>query len=120
MATRKMTDAGDTLDDFIREECERDPEFRAGYEAELARLRWAFQIRQLREAARLTQAQLASRAGTHQTAVARLESGRVVPSLDLVDKLARVTGRRVELRFVASAAAAPRRSRRAPRRRRTG
>jgi DNA-binding XRE family transcriptional regulator len=102
MAVRREKESGDTLDEFIRDERERDPRFRAEFDAEVARLRWAREIKALREGARLTQAQLASRAGTHQTAIARLESGRVVPSLDLVERLARVAGRHVELRFVAT------------------
>ncbi|MGY1714220.1 helix-turn-helix transcriptional regulator [Geodermatophilus sp. SYSU D01106] len=53
------------------------------------------QIRQLREAAGLTQAELAERTGTSQSAVAHLESGRRIPTLTTLQKFAHALGRDV-------------------------
>ena len=53
----------------------RNPEFAAGYAAELQRLRIARQIATARRAAGLTQAVLARRMGTAQPTIARLERG---------------------------------------------
>ncbi|WP_185934914.1 helix-turn-helix transcriptional regulator [Mycolicibacterium hodleri] len=57
-------------------------------------------IRQARRRAGLTQAELASRAGTQQPAVARWESGRTAASLDEVMRLVRLCGLDLELHIV--------------------
>ena len=51
-----------------------------------------------RTKAKLTQAQVARRMGTSQSAVARIESGRT-PSLTSLRKYARAVGRKVEIRL---------------------
>lgn len=57
-------------------------------------------IREARRRAGLTQAGLASRAGTTQSAIARWESGRTAVSLDDVHRLVRLCGFDVELMLV--------------------
>jgi transcriptional regulator with XRE-family HTH domain len=54
-------------------------------------------IRDARRRAGLSQAELAGRAGTTQSAVARLESGRVDPRLSTLDALLHAAGERLEL-----------------------
>lgn len=56
-------------------------------------------VREARKRMALTQRELAERAGTTQSAIARLESGRTSPSLEVVLRLIRLTGLdlRVEL-----------------------
>jgi transcriptional regulator with XRE-family HTH domain len=49
-------------------------------------------VSEARKRAGLTQAQLAERAGTTQSAIARLESGRTSPSLEQVERLMRLCG----------------------------
>lgn len=53
----------------------------------------------IRTKARLTQHALAGRMGTTQPVIARLESGRIHPSLRTLEKLARATGSRLTVRF---------------------
>ncbi|HEX9485944.1 MAG TPA: helix-turn-helix transcriptional regulator [Gemmatimonadales bacterium] len=87
---------GRSLNDFIREQREKDPQFAAEFDRlEVARL-----VRDLRERKKVSQGELAARVGTKQPAIARLESGRVIPKLDLLDKVARALGRRLTVRFV--------------------
>jgi transcriptional regulator with XRE-family HTH domain len=45
-------------------------------------------VRALRERHRLTQGQLAHRAGTSQQAVSRIEAGEVSPSIAVLERLA--------------------------------
>jgi ribosome-binding protein aMBF1 (putative translation factor) len=47
----------------------------------------------------LTQAELAQRMGTKQSGIARIESGRISPSIKTLRKLAEVTGSRLVLRL---------------------
>ena len=52
---------------------------------------WAL-VREARARAGLTQAELAKRAGTSQTAVARYERGRALPTLETLYRLVRACG----------------------------
>src|SRR3954451_14403497 len=49
-------------------------------------------VREARKRAGITQAELATRADTTQSAIARLESGRTSPSLEQVERLLRLCG----------------------------
>lgn len=54
-------------------------------------------IRDARHAAGLSQAGLAERVGTTQSAVARLESGRTSPRVDTLERMLAACGRRLQL-----------------------
>ncbi|MDX6198269.1 MAG: hypothetical protein QOJ79_1420 [Actinomycetota bacterium] len=54
-------------------------------------------VREARRRADLTQRELAERAGTTQSAIARLESGRTNPSFDLVLRLIKAAGFRLDV-----------------------
>jgi len=75
----------------------------AAFERAIAELRPEFglaaQIKSARVRARLTQAQLAGRMGTTQSAIARLEAGLESPKIRTLEKLAEVTGSRLVLRL---------------------
>lgn len=77
------------LKDVIKREM-RDSEFKFYFEREKAISEIARLIRDERLKGGLTQAELACRAKTSQTAIARLESGtdRRTPSLDLLERIA--------------------------------
>ena len=51
-------------------------------------IRLAFEIKALREKKGLSQRQLAELVGTTQSAIARLEGGRISPSLPTLDRIA--------------------------------
>jgi ribosome-binding protein aMBF1 (putative translation factor) len=97
MAKRK------TLMQEIHEEVGRDRALNARYQRELTRLQLAHEIAKLRESCHLSQAQLAKRVGTHQSAIARMEQstyrGHTVATLA---KIAAAVGTRLDVRFVAS------------------
>ena len=52
-----------------------------------------------RAAAKLTQAELAARMGTTQSAIARLEGGRLSPSIRTLRRYAEATGTRLTFQF---------------------
>jgi transcriptional regulator with XRE-family HTH domain len=60
-----------------------------------------------RREAGLSQAQVAARMGTTQGAVSRIETGRVVPGIDVVDRYARAVGTVLPVYFGASDAPSP-------------
>lgn len=78
------------------------PEVRAEYERLEAEFAFLDQFLKARAEAGLTQAQVAERVGTTQSAIARLESGagRRQPSLVTLRKYAQAVGCRIELRLV--------------------
>lgn len=55
-----------------------------------------------RESAGLTQAELARRMGTTQSAIAAIESGARTPTVDLLERLARACGARLTIRIDAA------------------
>ena len=57
-------------------------------------------VREARKRARLTQRELAERAGTTQSAIARLESGRTRPAFDDVLRLVRLCGYDLDVMLV--------------------
>ena len=72
----------------------REAHERLGPEFELARA-----LIEARTRAGITQAELAARMKTTQSAVARLESGRVPPSTRTLEKVAQATGTRLRIQF---------------------
>lgn len=79
-------------EDYVAQRETRDPAFREACE----RLRPQFEFRKAligaRISAGLTQKQVAERMGTSQAAVARLESGTRLPSVDTLYRLAVILG----------------------------
>lgn len=59
-------------------------------------------VERLRLEAGLTQAELARRIGTTQAAISKIETGRSVPGLELLDRLATALGRSIALTFGAA------------------
>lgn len=77
------------LEDVLNEEL-KDPEFRFYFEKRQAVGQIAQFVRDSRRHAGLTQTELAKRAGTSQSVIARLESGNDsrIPSMDLLHRIA--------------------------------
>ena len=72
-----------------------DPEFREEYARADDEFALIEALVRARTAAKLTQTELAQRLGTTQSAVARLEGGRVSPSLATLRRYAEATGTRL-------------------------
>jgi len=60
---------------------------------------WAI-VQEARRRAGLTQRELAARAGTSQSAIARIERGRQLPSLETLQRILRACDLDLELRIV--------------------
>ena len=77
-----------------------NPEFRQEYEKADAELRLIETLVHARTKAKLSQAELAKRIGTTQSAIARLEGGGVSPSLSTLRRYAEATGAKLEINLV--------------------
>ena len=83
-------------------EWRKDPAYREAYAALEEEFALAQQVIEARARAGLTQAELAERMGTSQSAVARLESGKSRPSVATLEKLALATGSRLRIALEAA------------------
>lgn len=90
-----------TLDAVIEKQKKSDPEFAEYYQRELLINEISKMIIKLRNAAHLTQAELANKAGTTQPVIARLESGtdKRIPSLALLARIAAASHARLHIGF---------------------
>ena len=87
-----------TLDE-LHDRWSRDEDYRKAYERLGPEFELARALVGARKRAGITQAELAARMKTTQSAVARLESGRVPPSTRTLEKIARATGTRLRIQF---------------------
>lgn len=77
-----------------------DPEVREEYAKADAEYSVIEAMIRARTDAKLTQAEIAHRIGTTQSAIARLEGGRVSPSVATLRRYAEATGRQLRIGFV--------------------
>ena len=77
----------------------KEPKYRKAYEALEEEFVLASAVIDVRNRAGLTQEELARKMGTTQPVVARLESGRVRPSMRTLERLAEATGSRLLISF---------------------
>lgn len=77
-----------------------DPEFRREYEKADAEFAIVEALVLARTAANLSQAELAKKIGTTQSAIARLEGGGVSPSLATLRRYAEATGTKLHIELL--------------------
>lgn len=85
--------------DIHAREMAEDPEYRLAYEALEEEFALVNEMIKARARSRLSQAEIASRMGTTESAVSRLESGRVKPSTRTLERYARATGHKLHISF---------------------
>jgi transcriptional regulator with XRE-family HTH domain len=75
----------------------KEPGFKAGYDALEDEFAIASILIEARTKANLSQQELASRMGTSQSTIARLESGASRPTLSTLERIAKATGTKVRI-----------------------
>jgi len=90
-----------TLDEAINEELKKHPELREAYQEELLINAISRMVVEMRRNAHLTQMELAERAETSQSVIARLESGKDsrMPSLGLLTRVASAAHAKLKINF---------------------
>lgn len=95
-----MTDRSKTIPaDDLFTRWRADPDYRRAYAETDAEFSIAAALIAARTQADLTQAELARRMGTTQSAIARMESGKFKPSHSTLEKYAQATGTRLRVIF---------------------
>jgi DNA-binding XRE family transcriptional regulator len=89
-----------SVEDWKREKL-KDPKFKAAYDALEEEFALARELIGARAHAKLSQEEVARRMGTSQSAVARMESGRSLPSTTSLVKYAKAVGHKVEIKLKA-------------------
>ncbi|MBW8319656.1 MAG: helix-turn-helix domain-containing protein [Arenimonas sp.] len=84
----------------LKKKLMENPEFRAEYQKADEEFRLIESLVLARTRAKLSQAELARRIGTTQSAIARLEGGGVSPSLSTLRRYAEASGARLEINLV--------------------
>jgi transcriptional regulator with XRE-family HTH domain len=77
----------------------KDPEYRKEYDALEEEFALMAEVAKARLRSGLSRAELAKRMKTTQSAVARLESGRGLPSTRTLGRFAKATGHRLKISF---------------------
>lgn len=83
--------------DLHAADMQNDAEYRAGYEALEGEFALVSALIRARSHAQLSQAEVASRMGTTESAISRLESGRTKPSTRTLERYAAATGHRLHI-----------------------
>lgn len=94
MSKAKMIPAAD-----LHRKWMNDPAYRTAYAALEEEFALVSSVIEARTRAKLTQAQLAKKMGTTQAVVARLESGRSMPSTRTLERFAKATGTKLRITF---------------------
>lgn len=97
----KKKGRGTTLKKYLGGEM-RDAEFRRLYAEADIELRVALEVAKAREAARLTQGDLARRIKTPQQTISRIEQGAQNVTIGTLDRIARALKRDLQIRFIAA------------------
>ena len=87
------------LKKYIDERKKRDKQFSAGYEEGYEQFKVGVVLRQAREAAGLTQEELARRLKTKKTAISRIENHAEDIKLSTLERVASALGRRLEVKI---------------------
>lgn len=96
-----------STEELRQEQLQQDPAFRAYWERTALARAVALALLGYRVKHHLTQTQLAEKLGVRQPQVSRLEMGEHNPSLELLQRLARVLGLRFIVEVAPAAAGAP-------------
>ncbi len=83
----------------LKREILRDSEILTAYEANAPEYEIVRALIAARRKAGLTQDEMAKKMGTQQASIARIESGRHMPSLRTIERYAAATGHKVALRL---------------------
>jgi len=75
----------------------KDPDFKKAWDELELEYMISSMIIKLRSEAKLSQSELAVKIGTTQSVVARMESGKILPKLDSLSKIAKACGKKIEI-----------------------
>lgn len=88
------------LQEYLSKRKARDPEFAEGFEAGYSEFRIGVILRQARQAAGLTQEQVARQLGTHKSAISRMENHAEDVRLSTLRAYAQAVGATLQIQLI--------------------
>jgi ribosome-binding protein aMBF1 (putative translation factor) len=88
------------LDNYIEERKKKDKAFAEGFDEGYEQFKIGEVLRQAREAAGLTQEELASRVHTQKTAISRIENHAEDIKVSTLKRVAKALGKRIQINLV--------------------
>jgi HTH-type transcriptional regulator / antitoxin HipB len=98
----RIADGGKNMSDlnkYVAQRKKRDEGFAEGYDEGFEQLKIGVMLRQAREAAGLTQEELAARVNTKKTAISRMENHAEDIKLSTLKRVAAALGKRLDVRI---------------------
>lgn len=87
-----------TLDAYLKKQL-KDPQFKKEWEKSEAAYQITRELIRARITGKISQRKLAQKAGTTQAVISRIENMSVSPSIELVQRIAKSLGKRLEIKF---------------------
>lgn len=87
------------LNDYLKEQL-KDPKFKKEWEKSEVAYQVTRELIRARIERKISQRQLAQKAGTTQAVISRIENMSVSPSVGLVQRIANSLGKKLEIRFI--------------------
>jgi len=87
------------IDEYIARRSRQSTTFAREYEEENQRLQVAVEVRNLREQFGMTQREFANLVGKPQSTIARIESGKMNVSIDVLNEIATATKQKLTVKF---------------------
>jgi DNA-binding XRE family transcriptional regulator len=100
MSKKRNPHVGGEVSQYIRAARAKSARVARAMDEEKAKLDLAAKLKAVRVGSKLSQTELAHRAGLKQPYIARLEAGRQYPSVRTLERIAQATRRRLDVRFV--------------------
>ena len=89
---------GTTLQNYLKGQL-KDPAFKKEWEKSEASFKVTMELIRARIEGKVSQRQLAKKAGTTQAVISRIENMTVSPSIGLLQRIAESLGRKLEIKF---------------------
>ena len=88
------------LDSYVDERKQRDKDFAEGFDEGYEQFKIGEVLRQAREAAGMTQEELASRVHTKKTAISRIENHAEDIKISTLKRVAKALGKRIQINLI--------------------
>lgn len=87
------------IDEYIANRSKQSTEFAKAYEKESQQLQVAVEVRKLREKFNMSQREFAKLVGKPQSTIARIESGQMNVSINVLNEIATATKQKLTVKF---------------------
>lgn len=87
------------IDEYIARRSKQSPEFAKAYKKESQQLQVAVEVRKLREKFNMSQREFAKLVGKPQSTIARIESGQMNVSINVLNEIATATKQKLTVKF---------------------